>query len=493
MKMGRIPAMAGLIAALAASGPGLAQVSPPQVKLAHGIERDVLEWLWCAEIFLDEAYWLYQEDYLDGAATYRAAGEWLLEAVGGRFGGEEAAQARIEALRDAYREDVWDLGDFDLEGYWLALDACTEAFPDTDADPRPTPEAALPPLSVSARFAEAIAAYERRAHAEAFEMFAALADGGHAGAMFRLGEMYHLGRGVPHDLERSTALYHAAAEAGYPEAQYVVSRSYRYGTGVMEDLALSARWMERAANQAHAAAQHEFGLKLHYGEGVAPDREAAALWLTRAATQGVEAAREDMARLGLEPPHMGSFADGVAADQAGDYAAAYRIWHHHALSGEPAAQYNIGLMHMRAESVAQDDAEALRWYLLAANEGYPDAQALAGIFYATGQGTEQDHAEAAYWYRLAAIAGQVTAQNNLGGLYRAGRGVAQDHAEAAHWYGLAAAQGNANAQYNLGLHYRDGAGVPQDRAEAMRLFALAAAQGQTNAQTALAALEADGD
>ena len=61
------------------------------------------------------------------------------------------------------------------------------------------------------------------------------------------------------------------------------------------------------------------------------------------------------------------------------------------------------------------------------------------LFYiTTARGVAQDHAEAAKWFRLAAEQGLAQAQFNLGVLYYGGEGVEQNRAEAAKWYRLAA-------------------------------------------------------
>jgi hypothetical protein len=57
----------------------------------------------------------------------------------------------------------------------------------------------------------------------------------------------------------------------------------------------------------------------------------------------------------------------------------------------------------------------------------------------------QDLAEAARYYRLAAEQGYDVAQCNLGGCLKNGNGVAQDSAKAVHYYRLAAEQGHAHA------------------------------------------------
>lgn len=65
--------------------------------------------------------------------------------------------------------------------------------------------------------------------------------------------------------------------------------------------------------------------------------------------------------------------------------------------------------------------------------------------YANGKGVAQDYAEARKWFEHAADHGEVKAQSNLGALYATGKGVPQSYVEAAKWYGLAAKRGDEAA------------------------------------------------
>ena len=105
-------------------------------------------------------------------------------------------------------------------------------------------------------------------------------------------------------------------------------------------------------------------------------------------------------------------------------------------------------------------------------------------------GVAQDYAEAARFYRLAAAQGNASALNNLGSLYGTdstpGRGVAQDWTEAVRLHRLAAAQGLADAYFNMGeihLHY-DSFPLSNPR-EALKFYRLALAQGHERARQAI--------
>ena len=58
-----------------------------------------------------------------------------------------------------------------------------------------------------------------------------------------------------------------------------------------------------------------------------------------------------------------------------------------------------------------------------AEQGDPDAQNALGNLYTAGQGVAQDFAEAMKWYRAAGEKGSAAAQFNLGLAYEMGRGV----------------------------------------------------------------------
>src|SRR5262245_21078259 len=107
-----------------------------------------------------------------------------------------------------------------------------------------------------------------------------------------------------------------------------------------------------------------------------------------------------------------------------------------ALEGNQDAQFRMGLCYLRGNGVAQDQAEALRWFQKAAEQGHADAQYHLGM--------------------------------NLWGL--------NDHVQAAHWWRMASDQGHAKAQARLALAYQSGDGVERDETKAFHLFRTAAEQ-----------------
>jgi TPR repeat protein len=167
----------------------------------------------------------------------------------------------------------------------------------------------------------------------------------------------------------------------------------------------------------------------------------------------------------------GSFEEGVAAYQRGDYATALRLWRPLAKQGNASAQYNLGIEYQRGRGVPQDYAQAVKWYRLAAEQGYAAAQSTLGVMYTNGRGVPQDDAEAVKWYRLAAEQGYASAQYNLGLMYAKGQGVPQDYVQAHMWFDLAASRFSALGAENA-VKNRDLAAsrmTPAQIAEAQRL------------------------
>jgi uncharacterized protein len=80
-----------------------------------------------------------------------------------------------------------------------------------------------------------------------------------------------------------------------------------------------------------------------------------------------------------------------------------------ASQGNAEAQYALGTMYELGEGVAEDDAEAFKWFSLAASQGYAKAQNNLGYMYDLGEGIAQDNLRAYMWKDLAAAQGEIDA------------------------------------------------------------------------------------
>ncbi len=119
-----------------------------------------------------------------------------------------------------------------------------------------------------------------------------------------------------------------------------------------------------------------------------------------------------------------------------------------AAQGDADAQTRLGWIYRNGTGVAQNNAEAVKWYAQAAEHGHPEAQAYLGFMYMTGRGVKRDDAVALKWHHKAADQGNAIAQYNLGLMTQAGRGVKANGTQAYMWLKLASAS-NIAAQNKL--------------------------------------------
>jgi len=152
-----------------------------------------------------------------------------------------------------------------------------------------------------------------------------------------------------------------------------------------------------------------------------------------------------------------------------------------AADGDVRAQFEIGAVYTEGKAVAQDYAEAAKWYERAAAQGFAPAQYRMGNLYETGQGVEKDLEMARLWYQRGAEAGNRMAMHNLAALYASGQLGNQEFESAAEWFDRAAARGMTDSQFNLGMLYARGLGVEQDFEQSYKWFALAARSGDKDA------------
>ena len=129
--------------------------------------------------------------------------------------------------------------------------------------------------------------------------------------------------------------------------------------------------------------------------------------------------------------------------------------------------------------VANNFAEAMKWYRRSADQGYTPAMKAIGDINYQGLGRKRDVSEAEKWYRRAAERGDADAMVSLGQLLSAedpmfGR---RNESEAVRWYGKAAEQGHPLGMTHLAMALQSGRGVAVDKAAALEWFRRAAEKG----------------
>ncbi len=173
----------------------------------------------------------------------------------------------------------------------------------------------------------------------------------------------------------------------------------------------------------------------------------------------------------------GPLEDGMTAYERGDYTTAILLIRPLADQGFHLAQFIVGDMYSNGLGVAQDDAEAAKWYRKAADKSDNSTDFALVVKYVMAHGARWEIA-AVKWYRKAAEQGRAWAQYRLGLIYEIGQqGVPQDYSEAVKWYRKAADQGHAVAQSRLGLLYEKGQGVVPNFVLAHMWYNLANSRG----------------
>ncbi len=152
-----------------------------------------------------------------------------------------------------------------------------------------------------------------------------------------------------------------------------------------------------------------------------------------------------------------------------------------AISGDPAAAYEIAMRHLEGRGISQSLDEAARWLERGARAGLAPAQFRLGSLYEKGQGVKKNLDTAQRLYQAAAQKGNAKAMHNLAVLHAEGVQGKPDYKTAATWFRKAAERGVADSQYNLGILHARGIGVEQNLAEAYKWFSLASAQGDKEA------------
>ncbi len=214
----------------------------------------------------------------------------------------------------------------------------------------------------SAAIEEADAAYGSGRYEQALKIFSPAADKGVALAQHRMGEMYHLGRGMPVDLSKAVIWYEKAAAQGNLEAQNNLGSIY-YG---LHDYSRALKYFLKAAQAGKTEAQFNMGNMYFNGEGATRDYVKAARWYAKAAA-----------------------------------------------NDDPRAQNNLGYMHENGLGLPKDEALSFSWYKKAAERGSRESQARLGAYYESERGGHLDRAEAYKWYLLSSAQGLEGAKQSL--------------------------------------------------------------------------------
>lgn len=135
-------------------------------------------------------------------------------------------------------------------------------------------------------FSRGATLYKSGKHADAAQIFLALAERGYAPAQQQIGSQYANGEGVSRDDRRAAQWFLKSAEQNYAIAQNSLAELYELGRGVPDNWVESARWAQRSADQGNAYGMLLVGRAYQFGIGVPQDRQQAIRWFDKAGSRG---------------------------------------------------------------------------------------------------------------------------------------------------------------------------------------------------------------
>lgn len=246
---------------------------------------------------------------------------------------------------------------------------------------------------------------------------------GHVGAVFRLGDAYRGGCGVPRDPFQAVKLFHRAAEMGSRRGQFALGICYERGEGVERDPKEAVRWYELAAKGGYTPAQNNLGGCYEHGMGVATDYAAAVEWYTRASAEE-----------------------------------------------EPNATCRLGLCYENGRGVTQSYERAFHLYETAARHKHPYALYRLALYYDRGITVDPQVAYAAHLYERAAMGGVGDAAYAMALCCGEGRGVRKNPQESMEWLKMAVKLDSVRGCYALGMAYYEGKNLVRNKQAAERAF-----------------------
>mgnify|MGYP005849499897 CR=1 FL=1 len=144
---------------------------------------------------------------------------------------------------------------------------------------------------------EGVAAYERGDYRTAIEAWMPLADQGDVDALFNMGQLYRMGKGLARDPVMAEYFYRQAAEKGHLAAQGNLGTLYFFGFDDSPRVEAALQWWQKAARGGDPRSQYMIGILYYNGGYLERDKVRAYAWIRRAAVAGLPEAVEAEGKL----------------------------------------------------------------------------------------------------------------------------------------------------------------------------------------------------
>lgn len=198
-----------------------------------------------------------------------------------------------------------------------------------------------------------------------------------------------------------------AARLGNPLSQYRVGMNYYLGKGCLRSGSEALLWFERSALAGNVDAQFELGVAL------LDDRDEN--WCVGSAAPWILSHAEDA----YKAQQTALFPGGVSLRK--DLQNAFLWIKRAAEGGKPAAQANLGWLHLNGLGCTVDSDAAKKWFELAALSNIPSAVFGLAELYSGFAGHPVRQDLALMWLEKAADLGHVSAMYKLGCLYKSAK------------------------------------------------------------------------
>ena len=305
------------------------------------------------------------------------------------------------------------------------------------------------------------------------------------------------------DIAGAVRAYKEAVEKGSIDAAVTLADNYDFGAGGCEKNEEEAfRWRLRAAEMGRSEACLTVAFAYAQGRYGAPkDAQQALYWAQKAKDGGGLESHHalvlDQLISTLNKKLSDPFVLAVEAHQQGDMEKAKSLYETAAEQGDPAAAFNLAVLHETGDGVPQNKQEGLRWFRRAAELGEPRAMYNLAARLAFG-GYDADFDEAKRWAEKAKASGKLDPKLPVDDLiadieekrlmkaaFEAGK--RGEYAEEVRLMKCVAERGSAIAAARLGTMYMNGEDVARDDREGFRWTLRAAELGEVQSMTIVAA------
>jgi len=135
---------------------------------------------------------------------------------------------------------------------------------------------------------------------------------------------------------------------------------------------------------------------------------------------------------------------GMKEYNKGNHAKAFQLFSKVAELGDPAVQYQIGLMYDIGIGVRRNWKQAVKWYTKAVGQGHVRAQYNLALLYNNDEFDCQNYKQAVILFRKATQQGDKRAQAQLALAYWEGQGVPRDNVTAYAWANIQGVNSSSN-------------------------------------------------